>query len=133
MSLCNQKDIDLATRIMMNFYNYLLHHNVCPEYKDKILDARDVCVLAQTELPIIHTLDTTLPGPFNNACSFIFGGEYAQRYSDTDTWASKVTDTKGMRFETARVIFTTAVGALGSNPMFGTIDPQHSAANSSDD
>jgi hypothetical protein len=132
MGLCNEKDIDLATRIMMNFYNYLLHHNICPEYKDQILAACDVCLLARTELPIIQALDAALPGPFGNACSFIFGGEYAQLYSDTDSWASKVTEGKGMRFETARVIFTTAVGALGSNAMFEAIDPQHLVTNPSD-
>ena len=133
MGLCNENDIDLATRIMMNFYNYLLHHNVCPEYKDQILAAHDICVLARTELPITQALDAALPGPFGNACSYIFGGEYAQNYSDTDPWASKVTEGKGITSETARVIFTTAVGALGSNAMFDTIDPQHSAANPSDD
>lgn len=116
---------------MMNFYNYLLHHNVCPEYKNQIFAAHDICVLARTELPITQALDAALPGPFGNACSFIFSGEYAQHYSNTDSWASKVTEGKGMTFEATRVVFTTAVGALGSNAMFDAIDPQYSAGNQS--
>jgi|SRR5579871_870248 len=133
MGLCNEKDIDLATRIMMNFYNYLLHHNVCPEYKDQILAAHDICLLARTELPITQALAIALPGPFGNACSLIFDSEYAQHYSYMDSWACSVAVDKRMTFETAKVIFTTAVGALGSNAMFDAIDPQHLVTNLSDD
>ena len=133
MGLCSEKEIDLATRVMMNFYNYLLHHNVCPEYKDQILAARDICVLAQAELPIVQALDAALPGPFSNACSFLFDGQYAQLYSDTDSWASRVLGDRDMKLEAARIVFTTAVGALGSDAMFDAIDPQHSAVNSSGD
>lgn len=117
----DEKEVDLATRIMMNFYNYLLHHNVCQEYESQINAARDVCIQALKELPRVNEFVTTMPGDFNNSCSFIFGGYYAQMHPSNNTWSWQSLDSdRKMRIEAARVIFTTAVAVLGSDAMFNT-------------
>jgi hypothetical protein len=112
---------------MMNFYNYLLHHNVCPEYNNQIEAARQVCLLAIKELPTVYNLVNKMPGTFNNACSLIFGGNYAQMHPADMTWSSIPQD-PGMKMEEARIIFTTAAAALGSDAMFSTFTPERLAS-----
>lgn len=111
----------------MNFYNYLLNHNVCPEYNDQIEAARQVCLLAIKELPMVYSLVMKMPGAFNNACSLIFGGNYAQIHCADMAW-SDIPQDPGMKIEEARVLFTTAAAALGSDAMFGTFTPERLAS-----
>lgn len=67
------------------FMDYLLQHDVCPEYSSDVLAARDLCRSAPPELWDVAEATRRLPGDFNIACSTLFGGSYAQRY-DGDTW-----------------------------------------------
>lgn len=121
-------DVELVTRIMTSFYNYLLHHNVSPEYEHRIKAAQSVCLLAQKELPMVQKVMATMPGPFNNACSFIFGGRYAQAHSSNNTWDSSTLDDPSMRIQEAHIIFTTAVAIAGNDGMFQTFGSDHVAS-----
>ena len=71
---------------MRNFYNYLLHHDVCPEYKSDIEAARRICDEAPTELMIIEDLGQILPGPFNVALSALSDGCYKTKLEDQSAW-----------------------------------------------
>ncbi|KAF2396566.1 hypothetical protein EJ06DRAFT_224557 [Trichodelitschia bisporula] len=118
----SDEDVELMTRIMTNFYNYLLHHDVCPEYKEDILAAREVCVQAKEELGAIRQIFTKLPGAFNKACSILFsdGSTSSRNYDilpDDDETAVQTV----MNMGSARVTFMTAIGALGDEAMFEAI------------
>jgi hypothetical protein len=101
---------------MTNFYNYLLHHNVCPEYAKDILAARSVVVQGQKELIALHNLRRLVPGDFNVACSVLFNGNLAEsRGVGNGNWGSNTEDLVGP--EKARVILATAITVLGSDEM----------------
>jgi hypothetical protein len=57
-----------------NFLNYVLHHDVCPEYKDNIYAARAVCDVAFKELWNTRCVASIGTGNFNTACAQLFGG-----------------------------------------------------------
>jgi hypothetical protein len=71
---------------MRNFYNYLLHHNVCPEYETQIQAARKICDLADVELFNVVVASERLPGPFNTAVSASHNGTVAGVYSNEHDW-----------------------------------------------
>lgn len=83
-----QADISRTTNVMRNFYNYLLHHSVCPEFEYQVLAARKICDLADVELFNVVVANEQLPGPFNTAVSATHGGTVAGVYSDDQGWAS---------------------------------------------
>ncbi|KAI4733837.1 hypothetical protein E4T50_15608 [Aureobasidium sp. EXF-12298] len=85
-SISGQADIARATNVMRNFYNYLLHHNVCPELESQIQAARKVCDLADIELFNVVVANERLPGPFNTAVSATHGGTVAGVYSGEHDW-----------------------------------------------
>ncbi|KAI2635152.1 hypothetical protein GGS21DRAFT_96403 [Xylaria nigripes] len=62
----------MAADLVKNFLNYLLMHNVCPEYTNQIMAARHVCDIAPVELRYIHELTLELPGTFNSAARHLF-------------------------------------------------------------
>lgn len=65
---------------MTNFYNYLMHHNVCPEYLAQIKAARDVVKLGRNQLIAIHNLGSLIPGEFNIACSVLLEGSLSSSH-----------------------------------------------------
>ncbi|KAJ5939258.1 hypothetical protein N7466_002392 [Penicillium verhagenii] len=69
-------DIEMATDTIRNFLTFLLFHNVCPEYKDDILQARKTCNIARLELSKSMKLIGHVPGDFNRACSSLFSAGY---------------------------------------------------------
>ncbi|TID25883.1 putative rna-binding protein lupus la protein [Venturia nashicola] len=71
------EQIDLVCGIMTNFYNYILHHDVCPEYQTEIFAARAVVKLGRNQLIAIHKLGGLVPGDFNVACSVLLDGSLA--------------------------------------------------------
>ncbi|KAE9962682.1 hypothetical protein BLS_010130 [Venturia inaequalis] len=71
------EQIDLQCGVMTNFYNYLLLHNVCPEYKTEIEAAHTVVKLGRNQLIAIHQLGSLIPGDFNVACSVLLEGSLA--------------------------------------------------------
>lgn len=70
---------------ILNFLNYLLYHDVCPEYAAQIERAREMCKTGRIELTSIARLLPLLPGTFNKACSKFCGGFYEpQSNADLD-------------------------------------------------
>jgi hypothetical protein len=116
-------DVDRQCRIMINFYNYLMMHNVCPEFTDDIMAARRVCERGQYELPTITTFEERVHGGVNLACSVLFGGHYAQAYGgNVDRWVNHDAATEDtMPVEKARLILCAAIGALGTDEMFDAV------------
>lgn len=75
-----------TTNVLRNFYNYILHHNVCPEYKDQIYAARKICDIADEELFKVIVVSGELPGQTNQAFSRQYGGLAAQTYRGNQSW-----------------------------------------------
>ncbi|KAI0831016.1 Argonaute siRNA chaperone complex subunit Arb1-domain-containing protein [Hypoxylon sp. FL0890] len=61
-----------AADLVKNFLNYVLMHDVCPEYEDDIKAARRICDIAPLELRMMHELIHGLPGAFNTTTKSLF-------------------------------------------------------------
>lgn len=48
--LASEDKVKYLIGIIRNFFNYLLYHEVCPEYKDQINAARTLCDKAVIEI-----------------------------------------------------------------------------------
>ncbi|KAI4146462.1 MAG: hypothetical protein LQ341_002073 [Variospora aurantia] len=99
------KKVKAKTNIIRNFLNYLLHHDVCPEYRSQIVSARGVCDLADKELPMVMQAQSYLPGEFQTACSEIFGGSFRGIHGETPAWATDARDLIGMKLDLAKQTF----------------------------
>ena len=77
---------------MRNFYNYLLHHDVCPEYRSDIEAARKICDVGERELLIIQRLGQLLPGQFNVAVSALSGGHHQFELQGNQPWEDDAED-----------------------------------------
>lgn len=108
----NGKVTNNATNVIINFFNYLQYHQVCPEHEQDLLNARNVCFVAQKELPKLATAARGLPGDFNTACSTLFGGYYAMRrpVNPNAEWVNPEDD-MGLSGEDAKAIWHTAIVA----------------------
>jgi hypothetical protein len=80
-----REQVATVATTLERFMDYLLQHDVCPEYRGDVLATRDLCRTAAPELWAVAEATRRLPGDFNIACSTLFGGSYAQHY-DGDTW-----------------------------------------------
>lgn len=119
-------EIRECTNIMRNFYNYIMHHSVCPEYTNAILAARHICDLADKELYQTHKVLRLLPGSFNIACSTIFGGRHKDTYSGDSSWL-KGDDAEiavGLSSDAATKVFKYGVAALGTDDYFSSDDAE---------
>ncbi|KAH7143747.1 Argonaute complex, subunit Arb1 [Dactylonectria macrodidyma] len=58
--------------VVDNFLRYVLQHDVCPEYEDKVKAALAVCEDARAEWPLLQKLYASLPGQFNLAAGELF-------------------------------------------------------------
>ncbi|KAI1197971.1 hypothetical protein F5X97DRAFT_300749 [Nemania serpens] len=68
----DEKAIKLAANLIKNFLNYVLMHDVCPEYARDVVAARNICDIAPIELRHMHELILELPGTFNRAARSLF-------------------------------------------------------------
>jgi hypothetical protein len=66
-----------ACNVLRNFFNYLIYHNVCAEYADQIIAARDALKLIESEYVKLAQVQMDFPGAFNIACSTLSGGYYS--------------------------------------------------------
>ncbi|KAI5257263.1 hypothetical protein E4T42_01231 [Aureobasidium subglaciale] len=114
-----QADIARATNVVRNFYNYLLHHNVCPEFETQILAARKICDLADVELFNILVVQERLPGPFNTAVSATHGGTVAGVYGDDQDWDD--IGTVDRTLQDCRDILKFAISAHGSQQQYDRV------------
>ncbi|MCJ1318946.1 hypothetical protein MMC15_004278 [Xylographa vitiligo] len=114
----SEQQIKSHVAVIRNFLNYLLHHDVCPEYKDQIDAARDTCNVAEKQLFSISQACRLLPGDFNKACSVIFGGQYQGSYIGDYEWTKSLNFDKGMSEDQARRIFLAGLAAHGDNEVY---------------
>ncbi|PNS18643.1 La [Sphaceloma murrayae] len=105
------------TNVMTNFYRYLLHHDVCPEYNDQIKDAMKICRIADRELANAVSLCSWLPDGYNRACSAVSGGAskamLRQDNEDTAWWAGG--EAMGVNKSDAEMIVVSAIALMGDN------------------
>ncbi|OQV06928.1 hypothetical protein CLAIMM_11433 [Cladophialophora immunda] len=94
--LDTEDEVNMVCTTLERFLDYLLQHDVCPEYKEDILAARALCRQAGPELWDMAEATRRLPGEFNVACSTLFGGSYSRDY-DGETWWGNP-DTEGPVF-----------------------------------
>ena len=97
------EDTEAAIGLVENFLKYVIHHDVCPEYKYDLNSATGICDLARQEWPLIHQFQELLPACFNLAAAEYFG------ISEASDW-SFLHFTRPEEFD-AKVIFS-AVCAL---------------------
>lgn len=118
--LTSEDQVKRLVGILRNFFNYLLHHDVCPEYKDQINSARALCDTAVKEIWDITVMTRLLPGDFNMACSDIFGGMYQGMYSANQEWLAglDIECHSGIAPEKARRAFKYGIAANASDEMF---------------
>lgn len=106
-----------CTNVIRNFLNYLLYHDVCPEYADQIYEAKKSCDQSDIQLPMCSRLTGLLPGTFNKACSILFGGYYQDLYIEDVEHMKALNITPGMRREEAVKIFLAGLAAFGTESM----------------
>lgn len=117
-----REKLDMVTSTLERFMNYLLQHDVCPEYAAEVLKTRNFCRYdANAELWNVAEATRRLPGDFNTACSTLFGGQYAENY-DGDTWwgPEQVTDSVfvGIKPEEANQILHFGVAGAATEEVF---------------
>ncbi len=113
--------IKTATNVLRKFYNYLLLHDVCPEYKHQLMAARKGCDVAEEELPKLAVVDKSLPGGFNTACSTLFGGNYAGLHAGKGDWVVEDDDV-GWVEDDAKKVFLAGVAAYGTDEQFAAVE-----------
>lgn len=64
--------MESAIALIENFLKYVMHHDVCPEYKEDLSCALDMCCQAREEWPMLKALRDGLPGYFNMAAVELF-------------------------------------------------------------
>ncbi|OAX78554.1 hypothetical protein ACJ72_07136 [Emergomyces africanus] len=105
--------VDMATGTIRNFLNYILLHDVCPEYSEDILAARVICDAAKVELWKAQQVNCWAPGNFNMACSTLFGGYFYGFYTGGQDWSNEV-GAEGMPDSVARKVVKFAIAGAGS-------------------
>ena len=129
-NICNWYDpqqVNTACKVLRNFYNYLLLHDVCPEYTAQLHGARKVCDLAEEEFPKLSAIDTRLPGAFNKACSTLVNGNYADLNAANGDWVVAGDDI-GLTKEDAKTIFLTSIFAHGTEEQLAAVENIQSGA-----
>ncbi|KAL9088919.1 MAG: hypothetical protein Q9165_005976 [Trypethelium subeluteriae] len=115
--------IDKATNILRNFYNYLLTHDVAPDWKDSINAARALCTRACIELTGIYHLRGMLRGSFNTACSILFGSDRDKMDAGKAAeWGDDFRFKPAYLDEVARIIVKTAIAAQGTEAQFAAVE-----------
>ncbi|KAL8911298.1 MAG: hypothetical protein Q9171_003506 [Xanthocarpia ochracea] len=121
------KDVQSKTNVIRNFLNYLLHHDVCPEYKSQVFAARAICDLTDQELPKTMKAQSYFPGDFQTACSEIFGGVFQGTYAKNPEWAREAESYAGMSSEVAHRTFKIGLATQGSDEVAKRYKDQNAA------
>lgn len=113
--------------MLKNFYNYLLHHNVCPEYNDDIYAARNICNVAELEFPNVIETSVNMPGDLNVACSNLFNGFYKDKYVRIGDWDELEEPHMRGKFSThteekSGIILKAAIGAHGTDEQMTVLE-----------
>ncbi|KAF8464155.1 Argonaute siRNA chaperone complex subunit Arb1-domain-containing protein [Kalaharituber pfeilii] len=114
--LHTEGDIVVAVNTIKNFLNYIVFHNVAPEYSQNITKALNICNLAEKELLFCLKLHEKMPGKFNMACSALFGGYYYGLYESNEEVAwegKKLGSSLGIPVAEARKVYDSAIINIG--------------------
>ncbi|KAE8415147.1 Argonaute complex, subunit Arb1 [Aspergillus pseudocaelatus] len=109
--------VKLATITIRNFLSYLLYHEVCPEYRVNIDEARRSCDIATKELWQNQEFTTSSPGDFNKACSTLFGGFFYDVNVEGNSWNNRNNGNFLMKNDVARKVVKFAIAGSGTNAM----------------
>ncbi|KAL4872627.1 hypothetical protein BDV12DRAFT_210521 [Aspergillus spectabilis] len=109
--------VKLATVTIRSFLTYILYHDVCPEYKENIDEARKSCDLAAGELWKNQQLMVGGPGDFNTACSTLFGGFQHDLYVENNQWKNPKVDKVQMTRDIAQKVVKFGLAVAGSDEL----------------
>jgi len=116
-----RENIDLVTTTVERFLDYLMQHNVCPEFNNDILDSRNFCREASGEMWACAEAQRWLPGQFNMACSTLFGS-LGQNFDGTSVWGGDTQDGSavfvGLTQDEADAIIRYAVAGAADNDVY---------------
>lgn len=107
-----------ACNVLRNFCNFLLHHDVCPEYADQIRATRMVVDQAEIELPKLALVSNGLcrPRSFNVACSTVHGGHHSNLAAAKGDWVVPEWDYRvGIDLADAKVIYLAGIAAFATD------------------
>jgi hypothetical protein len=124
--------VNMVTTTLERFMDYLLQHDVCPEYQNQVLAARDLCRKAESELWATAEAGRWLPGDFNVACSTLFDGQYARNYDGVTDWAPGKEGQAafvGMTPDVAQQIMLFALAGAASEEVFRAFQRRDQADN----
>ncbi|KAF2121538.1 Argonaute siRNA chaperone complex subunit Arb1-domain-containing protein [Lophiotrema nucula] len=124
-----ENHVKTACLVLETFFNYLLVHEVCDEYKSDLITARALCERAETELIKCDRVGLDLPGSFNTAASTIFEGSKSTLFTGNQEWAQQdeedggywTASAVGMQNEQARVVFTTGLVTYGTDEQYDAL------------
>jgi len=88
-------------QVLISFFNYLITHDVCPEYAGDVQGALAVANQAKIELPRCKQLAQGLPDILNRACSLLYGGELYGMFDDCWGGEEKVAKMIGISMKEA--------------------------------
>lgn len=119
----NPDQVSTLTTTLERFLDYLLQHDVCPEYYTDILTTRNFCRSANSELWQDAEAIRRLPGDFNIACSTLSGGYYAEHYDGLTVWETEPDPTNravfvGMKPEEAQQIMSFGVAGAADEAVY---------------
>ncbi|KAF2723846.1 hypothetical protein K431DRAFT_219097 [Polychaeton citri CBS 116435] len=80
-----QQEVHTHMNVFRSFYNYLITQNVCPEYQDQVLQARNFCDTTEAEFAALANLKKKFPGDISWACSTLTQPKDAGT-SDWNAW-----------------------------------------------
>ncbi|OKL56289.1 hypothetical protein UA08_08575 [Talaromyces atroroseus] len=112
--------IKMGTNTIRNWLNYLLYHEVLPEYADNIRAARKYCDLAEKQLWDNIRLLSVAPGDFNKASSVLFGGYYhglptTAQGEQPGAWGGEKFENMPMTADIAKKVVLFALACSGSD------------------
>lgn len=117
-----KENVTIVTTTMERFLDFLMQHDVCPEYKNKILAVRNFLREADDELWSVAEAQRWLPGDFNIACSTAFDGSYARNYDSQAPWEGDTQDGSaifvGLEHEEAVRIIGFGMAAAASEEVY---------------
>ena len=109
-----RKDVETAVGVVRNFLNYLLHHDVVPEYRHQVEAAKRTCDMAEGQLWLICQVSIMLPGKFNEACSVLWGGAFRDVYPHNLDEAMNLDVKCFVTLDDAKRIFIAGLAAQGN-------------------
>ena len=117
-----KEQVERICSTLERFMDYLLQHDVCPEFQDDILTTRSLCRNAVPELWDSAEAVRRLPGEFNIACSTLFDGTYARMYDGETNWAPENESGGpvfvGFKREEAQQIVKFGVSGAATEPVY---------------